>query len=99
MMHAFGSFPSPTFWGVKLANAWICDKKKHIISLPFDGFLQLRLWQGTSGLHCMYCVNQLVQGVRLRELNVVACGSLISAVKLEGEKNGSVLGSFLEDFS
>src|SRR6267142_3131037 len=69
--------------------------KKHIISLPSNG--SLRLWQGTSGLHRMYCVNQLVQGVRLRELNVV-CGSLISAVKLGSQKNGSILGSFLRTF-
>lgn len=85
MMHALGSLP--TFWGVKLANAWICDKKTdHIASFQWGSCL----WQGTSGL-C--CVNQLVQGVRWRELNV-ACGSLISAAKLGSQKNGSILGSF-----
>jgi len=30
MMHALGSFPA--FWGVKLANAWICDKKTYHIA-------------------------------------------------------------------
>ena len=93
-MHLLGTLV-PHFCGVNLASAWLVNKpatktRYRFLSIAFTSAF------GSCPQHQVIdCANQLVQGVRWRQLNV-ACSSLISAVETVGmiDWNGSMSAAF-----
>ena len=88
--------PSSTFLWRKLASAWLVNK---LATKTRHRFLSIAFTSAFGREHrASDCANQLVQGVRWRQLNV-ACSSLISAARLWYDRwNGSITGSFLKTF-